>query len=408
MLSRWKLTPLSFVLALVLAAPASAQEPPGDAAPGEEAPATPKDPERFERRPASSRYVDPDSRFSLQGYVTGTFADFQRDFLRSDFGAPGQLLVPRTSVSSFQYDWAMFLGSRLTDDLRFVVETHFVTRDDGDFHPDIVTTEAKVTWSPFADDHAFRLSLGEYWAPFAGVNDDWFSAVNLFSTVPFAARAFPLHYNERGVELEGEFDLGGARGLNYALSLGNGVAGMTLAEQHGLAQNDRKTLMGRLGFFPLGPSLELGVSAASGRFRGELDESLPADDALRYPATFRALGGDLRLRRPNLEARAYGIRSTEELDGAADLDRWGVMAEAGVRVARELPVLREIWLKARYDRARTEGLDSPSQEDQVVSLGINVRPARRTVLKLEGFFHSEKDGRRLRDDGVVVQLSASF
>lgn len=213
---------------------------------------------QFTRRPASGRYVDPESRFSLQGYVTGTFADFQEDFLENDFPAPGQLLVPRTDTNSFHYDWAMFLASRLSEDLRFVVETHFVPKADGSFQPDIVTTEALVTWLPFQNKSAFRISLGQYWAPFAGVNDDWLSAVNVFATVPFAARVFPLHFNERGVAADGEFDLGGGRGLNYVVSLGNGVSGMSIDEQHAFDQNGNKTLMGRLGFFPAGPSFEVG------------------------------------------------------------------------------------------------------------------------------------------------------
>jgi hypothetical protein len=37
-----------------------------------------------------------------------------------------------------------------------------------------------------------------------------------------------------------------------------------------------------------------------------------------------------------------------------------------------------------------------------------LQPARRSVLKIGGFFHAEKDGRQLRDNGLVVQMSASF
>lgn len=380
----------------------------------QEAAATPdstaieRDPDLFKRRHASGQYVDPDSRFSLQGYVTGTFADFQEDFLKNDFGAPGQLLVPQTDKSSFQYDWAMFLGSKLSDNVRFVVETHFTPKGDGDFHPDIVTTEARVTWLPLRDKHAFRLSLGQYWAPFAGVNEDWFSAVNLFATVPFAARAFPLHYNERGVEAEGEFDLGGKRGFNYVVSLGNGVSGMTVADQKGIDANNNKTVMGRIGFFPAGPSFELGLSGVKGDFREALASEFAASDPRRYPASFSAGAADARFRRPSLELRAYAIRSTEELDGAPNLDRWGTMAEGTVRVARGVAAVREVWLKARWDLSRVETLAGPAQKDQVFSVGINFKPARRTVLKIEGFFHEEKDQRSLRDNGVVAQFSASF
>lgn len=393
------------LLALVSSgAPLEAQEP----AAGADPTTTARDADRFKRRHASGQYLDPESRFSLQGYVTGTYADFQDDFLRNGFGAPGQVLVPRTDKSSFQYDWAMFLGSRLSEDVRFVVETHFVTKDDGDFRPDIVVTEAHVTWMPLRDKHALRLSLGQYWAPFASVNEDWFSAVNVFTTVPFAARAFPLHYNERGVALEGEFDLGGNRGLNYVASLGNGVTGMTLDDQRGVDANDDKTLMGRIGFLPGGPSFEVGLSAMKGDFRDAVDQRFPQADPRRYPASFSALAADARYRRPSLELRAYGIRSTEDLAGASDLDRWGVMAEGAVRLARGVEALREIWLKARWDLSRVETLAVFPEKDQVLSVGLNFKPARRTVLKIEGFFHDEKDGRKLKDNGFIAQFSASF
>jgi hypothetical protein len=393
---------LTLTLLLTLGATAASQ----DAAP--QAPPAARDPERFRRKPASGRYLDPESRFSLQGYVTGTFADFQEDFPGEDLPPPGQLLVPRTDRSSFQYDWALFLGSRLSDEVSFVVETHFVTRGDGNFRPDIVTTEARVTWMPFEARNALRLSLGQYWAPFGSVNDDWFSAVNLFGTFPLASRAFPLHYNERGVMAEGEFDLGGSRGLNYVLSFGNGVSGMSIEEQHGNDLDGNKSLVGRLGFFPAGPSFEIGLSGMTGDFRDAPNPTLPATDPLAFPAAFRAVGADARYSRPSLELRGYGIWSTEELDGAADLGRWGFMAEGAFRVARRVRVLREVWLKGRFDRSQLDTLRGPKTTDNVWSLGLNVRPAPRATLKVEGFFHDERHRPARRDNGLVVQMSASF
>jgi len=252
------------------------------------------------------------------------------------------------------------------------------------------------------------LSLGQYWAPFAGVNDDWFSAVNQFATVPFAARPFPIHFNERGVAAEGEFDLGGGRGLNYVVSLGNGVSGMSLDDQHAFDLNDNETVMGRVGFFPAGPSLEIGLSGMSGDFRDGPRPDVAETDPRRYPESFTAVAGDARFSRPSVEVRTYAIRSTEDLDGAPDVDRWGVMAEGSVRVARALPVLREAWIKARWDLSRLESLAGPAEKDDAFSVGLNLKPARRGVLKIEGFFHAEKDGRQLRDNGLVVQMSASF
>ncbi|MCM2258286.1 MAG: hypothetical protein NDJ94_21845 [Vicinamibacteria bacterium] len=386
------------VLALLLTRTlaANGQEPAPTAAPEVEAD---RDASRFRRRHASDRYADHESRFSLQGYVTGTFADFGEDFPDPGFPEPGQLLVPRTNDSSFQYDWALFLGSRLSERFEFVVETHFVTAGDGSFEPDITTTEANVTWLATADGHALRLSMGQFWAPFAGVNDDWFSAVNLFSTVPYAARAFPLHYNERGLKAEGEFDLGGNRGLNYAVSLGNGVSGFALSDQYGVDQNGDKTVQARVGFYPVGPRFEFALSGATGRLRD-------GDDGARLDA----LAVDARYEAPRLEARGYALWSFERPDAASppDLARRGAMLEAAVRLGGTVPGLREIWAKGRYDRSRVEQRSAAELDDEVFAFGLDVRPERRVRLKLEAFRHRERDGRGLSDDGVAAQLTASF
>lgn len=396
----------SFLICSLLGAAAAAQEATPTPSPSPDSPT--RDAGRFKRRPASGRYLDREARFSLQGYVTGSFSDFQEDFPRNGYPPPGQLLVSRTDKSSFQYDWALFLGSRLSQNILFVVETHFVTQDNGAPVPAIVTTEAQVTWMPFENRNAFRVSMGQYWAPFAATQDDWLSAVNLFGTLPYASMAVPIHYNERGLMAEGEFDLGGNRGFNYALSVGNGVSGMSMMDQHGQDFDDDKTLMGRVGFWPAGPRFEIGLSGLSGQLRPEGQPDAPITDVHRYGASLRAVGVDVRYSRPSLELRAYAIRSTEDLDGADDLDRVGLLAEAAVRIARDVPVLREVWLKGRWDRGEGETLEGPEVKDEVVSAGLNIRPAARANLKLEGFFHKERDGRNLKDNGIVAQLSASF
>ncbi len=172
--------------------------------------------------------------------------------------------------------------------------------------------------------------MGEYWAPFAIVNDDWFSAVNRFAIVPLASRTFPVHYNE----VEGEFDLGGRRGLNYALSLGNGVRGMGIDDQRGFDLDEDKAVVGRLGVFPAGPDFEVGLSTATMRFRGALDADRAVTDPRRYPARFTAYAVDARLTRSRLKTHGYGVLSWERLEGERDLRRWGAVAEAAARPFR--------------------------------------------------------------------------
>jgi len=351
-------------------------------------------------------YGDIHHGYSLYGGVTAVFSDFGGDF-PTDEVPPGQLLVAPSDKASFQYDWALFIGTNVSESVRLLVETHFVSSPGGGFKPEIVTTEANVTYSPFEND-TLRVSMGQYWAPFGVVTDDWFSAENLFALLPEAAKAFPSHYNERGVKVEGQKAFAGGWGLNYAVSLGNGVSGVAIGDQHSFDQNEDKAVIGRLGIFPGTSNLEVGFSVFSGKFRDEGDLSVPIDDPVRYAADFNAYGLDAVYRAARFKLRGYWISSTEDLIGAQEIDREGFMLEGSWVGYEGLGIVTSLEPKIRYDRVERDQLFGTPLKDEVIAVGLDIWLRGSAVLRVDYFMHNEGDQRDLDRDGIAIRLTGVF
>jgi hypothetical protein len=361
---------------------------------------------QFHRDPPSLRYTVLDSKIFLHGFVTSVFSDFGADFPRDEV-PPGQLLVSPTDKSSFQYDWALFVGTNVSDSVRVLVETHFVSSPGGSFKPDIVTTEANVTFSPFESD-ALRLSMGQYWAPFGLVTDDWYSAENLFALVPEAAKAFPSHYTERGLKVEGQKAFDQGWGLNYAFSVGNGVGGVAISDQHSFDQDDNKAVIGRLGLFPGTSNLEIGFSVLSGTFRGEGDPGAAIDDPGRYAADFDAYGLDAVYKTARFELRGYWISSTEDLLGAQEIDREGLMLEGSWVAYEGFGLVTSLEPKIRFDWVERDRLFGTPLEDEVIAVGLDIWLRGLAVLRVDYFLHDEGDQRDLDRNGIAIRLTGVF
>lgn len=388
--------------------------------------------ESYRRTEASGRYADPTSFFLLHGYATATFSDMENAFTTAAGRdpAPGQLLVPRSNVSGAQYDWALFVGSELSPQLKVITESHFVTDPSGAQTPTIVTTEAKSIWKPFSDRPNFRVVMGEYWAPFSIINEDWLSNTNSFNFVPQASWAFPSHYNERGIALEGEGEQSNV-GYNYAVSVGNGVQGFSFMQQRGFDFNNDKAVMARIGLIPkMGEGrVELGVSYATMTLRSPGQTALSGGvDGDTLPAELTALAVDLRYSLDKLRFRGYWVTSEEEFKAGVvsgdakawainrTLDRTGLMAE-GFYELGEWSVFGKIEAKIRYDTLDRDvmtvtGLATSTvaaQEDQNWEYGLNAYPSQNFAIKAE--YRTSKEKKTLvkeKDDGFALSASVSF
>ena len=120
----------------------------------------------------AGEYLDPTSFFSMHGYVNAVYAGESEEWTNPDptqLGGPGQLLVPNTVNSSFQYDFALILSSEISERTRILVESHYVSDPSGggaagpggitiaiteaaasfDLIPKYLTITGGLFWSPF-------------------------------------------------------------------------------------------------------------------------------------------------------------------------------------------------------------------------------------------------------------------
>ena len=383
---------------------------------------------QYRWKTAGRHYVVPLAFFSIHGYLEGVFASASPDWTAADptqLGAPGHLLVPNTTENSFQYDAAIFISTDTSTHTRSLIELHLVSDPSGQGAAGpggltIAITEASISWDIYKS--YFTLGGGLYWAPFGIVNIDWLGGQALFPLVPRASGAFPAHYNERGVRINGAASLGRGVGVNYVLSLGNGLQTYDLGGQASFDNNGDKTFISRVGVFPgLGPSLELGASFATGYLRDAVDVDLGLDDPLRYESRFTAVGGDLVWSLDALKLRGYYIYSQEALEEGAsarpDLTRQGAMFETHYDVFVDVPLgnVRAIAPKARFDWLSTDvlsggGTTTENFQTAVYSLGVDIKSAGvvGAVLSLEYHIQNEIKGPSLDNDRFIARLLAKF
>lgn len=298
----------------------------------------------------------------------------------------------------------------------------------------LAMTEATASWQMAKD--LLRVSGGLYWAPFGTVNKDWMSAQNMFSLMPRASSAFPIHWNERGVRVDGALSFARSAGLNYVVSYGNGLEVPDITGQIGYNRNDSMAFVGRVGLFPgLGDKLDVGYSFARTELRppGEADVERPPVDPRRYDALIRAQGLDATFRAANATIRSYAIWSSEDLSPATPEDpnpqdprRLGFLVEGTYLFKLPKPVLSVGALapKVRFDGAeidylRDEGRQLERAKGYTVSFGLNIYPSSEIVesntypyrnffVSLEYHILREQTGPELDNDRFVARITGRF
>ena len=295
-------------------------------------------------------------------------------------------------------------------------------------------TEATASWEMAQD--LLRLSGGLYWVPFGTVNKEWMSAQNVFSLMPRASAAFPVHWNERGVRVDGAKNFSRNAGFNYVVSYGNGLEVPDITGQIGYDRNDSKAVVSRVGLFPgMGERLELGFSFARVRLRepGEPELERPLDDPRHFGSLMQSQGIDLNLRLANATVRSYAILSSEDLSATvdedpnpADLRHLGVLLESVYLHKLSRPVLSVGALapKVRFDYAAIEslrggGTQAHRDEGYTISVGVNIYPSSEIVesnaypyrnffISLEYHFLHELTGPELDNDRFVARITGRF
>ena len=397
----------------------------------------------FNWQTPAGRYTDPSSFFSLHGYVDAIYAGPSRDWDVNDptqIGNPGQYLIPDTDNSSFSFDAALIFGAELSEHSRILVETHVVdnhSRSDQIALPGLpfVITEATVSWDVFKD--YASVSGGIFWTPFGRVAEDWLGAENLFTTIPRAAGAFPLYFNEQGVRMNGAFEFSEKSAINYVVSIGNGTGNAYLSGRSGADQNENKNIMSRVGIFPgLSRDLELGVSWAAGVLSDSIRSGETGDAATIFVGNenrYTAFSLDALFQKNGFRFRGYWITSTHdpglsELPGASvgDLKRNGLLGEVSYMKELGTPVLGigALVPKFRFDGITRDAFpqlarNSPAfgvvneSSTNVYSMGLNLIPAenvsfKNLIISLEYHIQKEIDRRDLENNRLLVRLTGKF
>lgn len=330
-----------------------------------------EDDSKYNWNSPAGEYLDPSSFFSLHGYVNGVYANKSDEWTAPDptqLGPPGQLLVPNTINSSFQYDFALIISSELSDRTRIALESHYVSNPSGfgTAGPGGITiaiTEATASYDLIPKYLTF--SGGLFWSPFGILNDDWLGAQNNFSLVPRASGAYPVHYNERGIRLNGVFEMNSDFAINYVVSVGNGVNNYNISGQRSFDNNDGKTFTSRIGVFPgMGKDLSIGFSFMNGKMREQEDLSLAVENLSRYENRASVFGIDLTYEKSDFRIRGYYLSGNEELiqdssgSNPGDISRSGYMMEASYTFKIDSENLDGIEPKIRIDHIDLENLEN--------------------------------------------------
>ncbi|MFY0627559.1 MAG: hypothetical protein JXR07_14750 [Reichenbachiella sp.] len=377
----------------------------------------------------AGKYLEPSSFFSLHGYVNGVYGTSSTDWTAPDptqLQAPGQLLVPNTPNSSFQFDFALIFGSELTERLRLALEAHYVSNPSGNGTAGpggitIAITEATGSFDLVPK--YLTISGGIYWSPFGILSNDWLGAQNNFSLLPRASGVYPVHFNERGIRLNGAVDFGNGFGMNYVASYGNGLSNWNITGQSSYDNNDAKTITGRLGFFPgLGEKLELGVSYMNGVLREEGDPNdMLLTSPLHYGAGSNAFGVDAVFNSKIIEFRGYLVMSAETLESdgindPGDLKRMGYMGEVLFNIILDRDHFSCIQPKIRYDyvqvdqlvlsETNTVGLNNYSSV--TYSAGVNLEITDNFRFSFDYNIINELDYYDLDNDRFIAKIIAQF
>jgi hypothetical protein len=379
-------------------------------------------------RTPAGEYLDPSSFFSLHGYVNAVYATQSADWNVADptqLAGPGQLLVPNTTNSSFQYDFAMVISSEISERTRIAIESHYVAHPSGIGNAGpggltIAITEATASFDIIPN--YLTISGGLFWSPFGIINNDWLGAQNDFSLIPRASGAYPVHFNERGVRLNGAFELGDGVALNYVASVGNGLATYDISGQGSYDQNNGKTVTGRVGFFPgLGKDLDIGLSFMNGDLRDEENIVFTRADVWHYASEAEAIGVDATYIKNNLKLKAYYISGKEILQKDAlgndpgNINRDGFMFEGSYLIKIGADHLAGIAPKVRYDYIKVDNLEEIQSELQInnydtntISFGANVMVNDNFRFSFDHNIIGENSQEELSNDRSMIKIIAKF
>jgi hypothetical protein len=375
----------------------------------------------FQWQIPGGNYIDATSFFALHGYVNAVFAGESREWKDGNMngiGMPGQVLIPNTNNSSFQTDEALFISSEISPTTSLLMELHLVTSPSGAGAAGpggltFVLTEANAKFKLYKN--LANVAVGTFWNPFGIHNNDWLGAQSQFTMIPFASSAFPTHFNEKGIRLDGFFGKKGKVGGNYVVSLGNGYSAFDIMGYQAVDLNNNKTVSSRFSLFPAkSRDLNIGASFAAGEL-SEGDHSLSDSLIGHYNYSFTSMGGDLTCKIKGVALRSYVISTVKSYNSSSEenlVSSMGYMAELSYEIdLKKLKQLKSITPKIRWDQVsigQFEPLQLGSEEAySCFSFGVNIHLNENFYMSSDYNILSESDN-ELDNNRLVIRLSANF
>jgi len=374
----------------------------------------------FQWKIPGGNYIDPTSFFSLHGYVNAVFAAESEEWRlgsMNGIGMPGQVLIPNTNSSSFQNDEAIWISSEISDKTSVLMELHLVTSPSGKGAAGpggltFVLTEANAKFKLYKN--FANVAVGTFWTPFGIHNNDWLGAQNLFTMIPYASSAFPTHFNEKGIRLDGSFGKKDKIGVNYVVSIGNGYNAYDISGYQAVDQNTNKTLTGRVSVFPyMKEKLNIGVSFASGELTMG-DQTLSETLIEHYGSEFKSFGADALLKLEEFKIRSYMIATTRSFNSTEtthNTSLLGYMGEISYTIKLSgIKSIESITPKFRYDVGNLEVFNISSigsQNFTSLSVGLNIHLNENFYFCSDYNILTESEN-ELNNNRFIIRATANF
>ncbi len=374
----------------------------------------------FQWKIPGGNYIDPTSFFSLHGYVNAVFAAESEEWKAGSMngiGMPGQVLIPSTNSSSFQNDEAIWISSEISDKTSVLMELHLVTSPSGKGAAGpggltFVLTEANAKFKLYKN--LANVAVGTFWSPFGIHNSDWLGAQNLFTMIPYASSAFPTHFNEKGIRLDGSFGKKDKIGVNYVVSVGNGYDAYDISGYQAVDGSTNKTVTGRISVFPyMKEKLNIGVSFA----RGNLaigDQTLSDTLVDHYDSKFHSLGLDALLKLQKFKVRFYTIASTKSFSSSEithTTSLLGYMGEISYLIKLNgIEAIESVIPKFRYDVGNIEVFNISSigaESFTSLSVGLNIHLNENFHISSDYNVLTESEN-ELNNNRLIIRATANF
>jgi hypothetical protein len=316
---------------------------------------------------------------ALTGYVDGVFQAMQG--ANPDPAKTGTSWNTSFGDASQAVIWA---NGQPSENVAFTAELYY--RQTSNL---AVLRQAVIDWRLMGD--KCTAYFGKFYFPFGIEYRSVYSTTNALVSRPTVQG-----WSDNGFGLMGKMDMQGGMGLRWNVAATNGLSGPALAYQSTDANNNNKSIGGRLEILPMEDKLNVGGSFAWGKY----------DASAKNNYTLAGAHADY-MGMENLDVRGEFMwqKLAKAAAGGKDLTGMGVYGQASYRMKIEgynyfEPVVRFSWMDPNRDAAaKTDAVNQ-------LAIGAGFSPVEHFVLK--GEFDLNNEDSSVKTDNNAVMLQAVY